>query len=150
MTIAGPKGTIKRSFQHAPIEIEKVSVEKGERIGVRMWFGKRKQRCVVGSVAGHIRNMIHGVKRGYKLTMKELYRHHPIKTVIGKTRTLDFSPTQSKDLKFLIISNYLGGRNKVTLEAPNRVSLTQIWQKDELLIHGINLEDVSNFGILLF
>ena len=57
--VKGPLGTIKRSFKHAPVDIQK----KDGKVSVRMWLAKYKQAASVNTIGSHIRNMVNGVKQ---------------------------------------------------------------------------------------
>ena len=40
VTVTGPKGTLRRSFKHLNVDLEKV--EEGTKLKVDIWFGNRE------------------------------------------------------------------------------------------------------------
>lgn len=141
LTVTGPKGTIKRSFRHAPIDLQKIPGKDGDRVEIKMWFGKKKQRCTVNTVAGHIKNMITGVTKGYRYKMKLAYEHFPINPVIEKP----VNP-KTKDIgKVLVLTKFLGENIVRRVEALEGVTIQndQEKKKDEIVVEGIDLEATS-------
>jgi hypothetical protein len=86
-------------------------VEGGE-VRVMCEFPKRKDKAIAGTYAAHVRNMIQGVKTGWRYRMKIVYSHFPMKASV-------------KGGEF-VIENFLGerhprktpilGETKVTVE----------------------------------
>ena len=58
VTVKGPRGTLKRSFNHVGVDIYMLGRRK---VQVDKWFGIRKQLAQVRTVCSHIENMIKGV-----------------------------------------------------------------------------------------
>ena len=106
-----------------------------------MWFGKKKQRCSVNTIAGHIKNMITGVTKGYRFKMKLAYEHFPINPVIEKP----LNP-KTKDIgKVLVLTKFLGENIIRKVEALEGVTIQndQEKKKDEIVVEGIDLEATS-------
>ncbi len=73
--IAGPKGASKRSFDD-PRYNKIISMSKdGSSIKVSSESDQRKIKAVVGTIGGHLNNMILGVTRGFRCIMKVHYQH---------------------------------------------------------------------------
>ncbi|UCG68354.1 MAG: 50S ribosomal protein L6, partial [Thermoplasmata archaeon] len=78
LTINGPKGTLSRDFSHPRISIQ-VSKSK---VTIESIMPKKKEGALVGTWEAHISNMINGVTKGFIYTMKVVYSHFPVKTVL--------------------------------------------------------------------
>ncbi len=123
LTVEGPEGELTRNYSHPKISIK---VSKSE-ISVESIMPKKKESALVGTWTAHIRNMITGVTKGFKYTMKVVYLHFPVKTVL-------------KDDEF-IIENFLGESHPRTAKI---VGDTKVDIKgDTITLTGINLEHVS-------
>ena len=76
-----------------------------------VWFGGRKQKCSVSSVASHIKNMIRGVTTGFKFRMRLAYKHFPIMTnIINGNKTIE-------------IKNFIGEKIVRKIEAREGVTV---------------------------
>ena len=123
VTIKGEKGELTRDFSHAPIKIQL----DGKTVTVQASWPRKKEAALVGTVRSHIQNMIKGVTTGFTYKLKIVFSHFPITVkIIGKT---------------LIIENFIGERN------PRKAKImgesTIIIKGDDIIVQGINLEDVS-------
>jgi large subunit ribosomal protein L6 len=123
LTVDGPKGNLTRNFSHPKISIK---LSKGE-VAVESIMPKKKDSALVGTWAAHIKNMITGVAKGYKYTMKVVYSHFPVKTLM-------------KDDEF-IIENFLGESHprKAKIVGNTKVDI----KGDTITLTGIDLEHVS-------
>ncbi|UCE37788.1 MAG: 50S ribosomal protein L6 [Thermoplasmata archaeon] len=123
LSISGPKGTLKRDFSHPRISINVLK----DKVVVESIMPKKKESALVGTWEAHIGNMVMGVTKGFKYTMKVVYSHFPVKTLL-------------KGDEF-IIENFLGESH------PRRASIlgdTKVDIKgDTITLTGINLEHVS-------
>ncbi|NIO37481.1 50S ribosomal protein L6 [Candidatus Bathyarchaeota archaeon] len=123
VTIKGPKGTLIRDFSHAPVSIEL----QGKKIRVWAEWPRKKEAALVGTLQSHIRNMITGVQQGFKCKLKTVFSHFPISVKVqGKT---------------ILVENFTGERS------PRRVrimgSAQVMVQGDDIIVQGLNIEDVS-------
>ncbi len=123
--ISGPKGELEEDLSHLPC----VLVTEKDRIFVRASWARKEQVAMVGTAAARIRNMIKGVKSGFTYKMTVVHAHFPV--------TLKVLEKERK----LLIENFTG-------EKTPRVALIVGHSKvkasgDEILIQGIDLEDVS-------
>lgn len=69
-------------------------------ITVEKNFDKKKRCAVVKTIAGHIKNMIVGVTKGFRYKMKLVYAHFPI------------NATVLEDGKMLQVFHYIGCKEK--------------------------------------
>jgi large subunit ribosomal protein L6 len=123
VTIKGEKGELVRDFSHAPIQIQL----EGKKVTVQASWPRKKEAALVGTVCSHIQNMIKGVTAGFTYKLKIVFSHFPITVnVQGKT---------------LIIKNFTGERNPRKAKIMGDAKVTV--KGDEIVVQGINLEDVS-------
>jgi large subunit ribosomal protein L6 len=123
LTVMGPKGTQKRRFSHPRITI----TISDDTVLVESVMAKKKESAIVGTWEAHISNMIEGVTKGFRYTMKVVYSHFPIKTLL-------------KGNEF-IIDNFLGERHprKAKIVGDTKVEIAG----DTVVLTGIDLEEVS-------
>lgn len=102
---------------------------------VEKWFGTKKELAAVRTVCSHIENMLKGVTKGYQYKMRAVYAHFPINCVTTESNTV------------IEIRNFLGEKyiRRVKM-APGVTVSNSAKQKDELIIEGNSLEDVSRSG----
>jgi large subunit ribosomal protein L9e len=135
VTVKGPRGILRRSFQHMSVDIKKT---KKNELMVEKWFGIRKELAAVKTVCSHIENMIKGVMRGYRYKMRSVYAHFPINIVISETNTL------------VDIRNFLGEKfNRQVRMLPGVQCLVSKDQKDEFILEGNDIELVSRSAALM-
>jgi len=123
VTIRGEKGALTRDFSHAPVTIRL----EGKAVTVQASWPRKKEAALVGTVRSHIKNMIKGVTIGFTFKMKIVFSHFPITVKIqGKNFTIaNFTGERSPRIAKIM------GNTKVTVNG------------DDVIIQGINLEDVS-------
>ncbi len=123
ITVKGVKGTLTRDFSQTPIHIEL----NGKTIRIWAEWPRKKEASLVGTIYSHIQNMIVGVKKGFTYKLKIVFSHFPISAKV-------------KD-KAILIENFTGERNprKVKIRGNVKVEV----QSEDIVIQGINLEDVS-------
>ncbi|KAK6636069.1 60S ribosomal protein L9 [Polyplax serrata] len=135
ITVKGPRGVLRRSFKHLTLDIYMVNKSS---IKVEKWFGTKKELASVRTVCSHIENMIKGVTKGFQYKMRAVYAHFPINCV-----TTDNN-------RVLEIRNFLGEKyiRKVKMSKGVTV-INSPKQKDELIIEGNSLENVSRSAALI-
>ena len=123
VTVKGVKGTLTRDFSHAPISMEL----NGKNIRVWAEWPRKKEAALVGAVCSHIQNMITGVRKGFTYKLKIVFSHFPISVKV-------------KD-KTILIENFTGERTarKARIMGDTQVKV----QSEDIIVQGINLEDVS-------
>lgn len=119
----GPKGSLKKRFEHPKIKI----IKNNKKIEVQCELPKKKEKALTGTFFALIKNMITGVTQGYEYAMKMVYSHFPIKVSVKE--------------KKVIIENFLG--EKYPRDAHIIGDTTVEIKGDELTISGINIEEVS-------
>jgi len=123
VTVKGVKGTLTRDFSHTPISMEL----NGKNIRVWAEWPRKKEAALVGTVCSHIQNMITGVRKGFTYKLKIVFSHFPISVKV-------------KD-KTILIENFTGERTarKARIMGDTQVKV----QSEDIIVQGINLEDVS-------
>ncbi|MEM3161942.1 MAG: 50S ribosomal protein L6 [Candidatus Bathyarchaeia archaeon] len=123
ITVKGPLGTLTRDFSKSPVSIEL----NGKNLKVWADWPRKKESALVGTICAHINNMIIGVRKGFTYKLKIVFSHFPISVKVqGKT---------------VIIENFTGERNPRRAKIIGDVKVKVAG--DDILIQGINIEDVS-------
>jgi large subunit ribosomal protein L6 len=124
LVVKGPKGELKRIFRHPKI---KVNIKENNIEINLIGPERRKTKALLGTWTAHIKNMISGVLHGWEAKLKIIYLHFPIKFDV-------------KD-KDIIIHNFLGERKPriAKIVGDSKVDI----KKDEIIVTGINKEDVG-------
>ena len=134
ISVEGPKGSLKRSFLNTPVQLI-ANKEEGKVVSVliRIWFSKSKPRSLVTTIAKHVSNMIEGVTKGFKYTMKYGYNILPMK------------PTAVDGGKTLQVTNYYGQKyiHKVPTQPGVLVAIDENHVKKRILVTGISKEAVG-------
>jgi len=130
VTVVGPRGTLKKTFKHANLEIEMSEDSKTMRVDA--WFANRKELAVVRTVCSHVKNMMTGVTLGYLYKLRLVYAHFPINTVVADGG------------KKIEIRNFLGEKiTRVVKAYPGaKISLSKD-VKEEILVEANDIEMVS-------
>src|SRR3989304_4299093 len=123
VTVRGSKATLTRDFSHANISIE----TDGKTVRVSAEWPRKKEASLVGTINSHIQNMITGVQKGFTYKLKIVFSHFPISAKVqGKIVSIENFTGERKARKADII-----GDVKVKVES------------EDLVVQGLNLEDVS-------
>jgi len=123
VSVEGPKGKIERRLYHPKIDI----IKEGNKIIIRAELPRKKEKALVGTFAGHIKNMIRGVTEGFVYRMKIVYSHFPIKASV-------------KGNEF-IIENFLGEKSPRKAKLFGNVKV--MVKGSDVIIEGINREEVG-------
>jgi large subunit ribosomal protein L6 len=104
----------------------RLSVEGGE-VRIRCELPKRKEKAIVGTYAAHVRNMIQGVRTGWRYRMKIVYSHFPMKASVKAGE--------------FVIENFLGERHprKASILGETKVTV----EGDQVVLEGPDIEAVS-------
>lgn len=78
VTVSGPRGTLKRDFGHALVDI--TYIPKKHEITVDVWFGSKQDKSCIRSVCTHIQNMFTGVTKVPIQALYFLQQHHHLYT----------------------------------------------------------------------
>ena len=128
VTVTGARGSLTRSFRHAALDM---TMEDKNTFRVDKWFGTKKERAVVRTICSHIENMIQGVTKGFCYKMRSVYAHFPINCVTSEANSV------------IEIRNFLGEKYVRKIVMRPGVTVENSKNKDELLIQGNDLEEVS-------
>lgn len=130
VTISGKRGSLTRDFKALHLDFEWQEDQK--QFVARCWFGNRKLIARIGTLFGHIKNMVTGVTVGYRYKMRFVTAHFPIKHTINSEHN-QFSFT-----------HFMGQREKKMVDAPQGVKISDSpSQKEEIWVEGNSLDDVS-------
>lgn len=123
VTVKGEKGTFARDFAKAPVAIEL----DGRTVSIRANWPRKREAALVGTISSHIQNMIVGVTNGFTYKLKIVFSHFPISVKVKENTVL--------------IENFTGERSSRKAKIIGDVKVTP--KGDDVLVQGINLEDVS-------
>ncbi|ODV89477.1 hypothetical protein CANCADRAFT_139857 [Tortispora caseinolytica NRRL Y-17796] len=129
VTVTGPRGSLTKNLGHINVSFYKIS---DSAIRITVFHGDKKHVATLRTVKSLIDNLITGVTKGYLYKMRYVYAHFPI-----NVNMVDGG-------KVVEIRNFLG--QKVVLRIPIRDGVkveSSTTQKDELILSGNSLEDVS-------
>lgn len=123
LSVVGPKGTLTRNFFHPRVSIQ---VTK-DKILIEGILPKKKESALIGTWESHIANMVTGVTKGFVYTMKVVYSHFPVKTILKGDE--------------LLIENFLGESHprKAKIVGTTKVEI----KGDTIILTGIDLEEVG-------
>ncbi|XP_060549555.1 large ribosomal subunit protein uL6-like [Pantherophis guttatus] len=102
VTVKGPRGTLKRDFNHINVEFSLLG-KKCKKLHVDKWWGNRKELATVRTICSHVQNMIKGVTLGFRYKMRSVYAHFPINIIIQENGSL------------IEIRNFLGEKYSMSL-----------------------------------
>ncbi len=123
LVVEGPKGKLTQDFSHAIVDLKK----EDNSILVSITNARRKQASLVGTIKSLVNNMILGVTKGFRYTLKIVYAHFPIQI-------------SEKD-DFLVIKNFGGEKSPRYAKLVGDVKL-QI-TKDDIIVEGIDINEVA-------
>ncbi|KAG8223506.1 hypothetical protein J437_LFUL004974 [Ladona fulva] len=135
VTVKGPRGVLTRSFKHLALDICMINPRT---LKVEKWFGTKKEIAAVRTVCSHIENMLKGVTKGFQYKMRAVYAHFPINCVTTDSNSV------------VEVRNFLGEKyiRRVKM-APGVTVVNSAKQKDELVLEGNSIEDVSRSAALI-
>ncbi|CAK9437974.1 60S ribosomal uL6 domain-containing protein [Lodderomyces beijingensis] len=129
--VVGPRGELTKNLKHIDVTYSKIS---NRAIKITVHNGDRKHVAALRTVKSLIANLITGVTKGYKYKMRFVYAHFPINVNI----------VDQDGSKFVEIRNFLGEKRVRQIKITEGVTMDlSSAQKDELIVTGNSLEDVS-------
>ncbi|KAL2182692.1 ribosomal protein L6 [Thermothelomyces heterothallicus CBS 203.75] len=133
VTVEGPRGKLTKDLSHIAVNF---SVVKKNVIGIEIHHGSRKNVAALRTVRTIINNLIIGVTKGFKYKMRYVYAHFPINVNVEKNKE-----TGNWEVE---IRNFIGEKivRRVVMRPGVEVEISKA-QKDELILTGNSLEDVS-------
>lgn len=123
VSVKGEKGVLVRNFSEAPVTIEL----KGKEIRVQASWPRKKEAALVGTISSHIQNMINGVTKGHTYKLKIVFSHFPISVKVKEN--------------MVSIENFTGERSPRWARIMGDAKVSA--KEDDVIVQGINLEDVS-------
>ncbi len=124
LSIQGKLGTIKKDVTKLPVDV----MINGNRIVIRPYGSRKKDRAISNTCKSLIKNMIKGVENGYTYKLKIVYAHFPISVKVkGREVHVDnfFGERSSR------VSQIIGELTKVSVSG------------EDVIVQGPSLENVS-------
>jgi len=121
--VKGEKGTLTEDFSKAPIALQL----EDRRVKVQANWPRKREAALVGTISSHIQNMMIGVTKGYIYKLKIVFSHFPISVKVKEN--------------MIAIENFTGERSPRWARMMGDVEVSV--KEDDVLVQGINLEDVS-------
>lgn len=123
VSVKGEKGVLTRDFSGSPVTIQ----SEDKKVVVQANWPRKREAALVGTVSSHIRNMIIGVTKGFTYKLKIVFSHFPISVKVKEN--------------VVSIENFTGERSPRLTRIFGNVQVSV--KEDDVLVQGINLEDVS-------
>jgi large subunit ribosomal protein L9e len=132
VTVTGPRGTLKRDFRHAQLDLHVKEVDGAQTVVVELWYGASKKQASTRTILSHISNMVTGTRLGFQYKMRCVYAHFPVNTNIEDKGTR------------VEIRNFLGERRVRDIKMMEGVTIRKDPDvKDQILLEGNNIDNVS-------
>src|SRR3989449_3297446 len=140
--VKGPRGTLQEDLSHLPVTI---THSDGE-VQVSVSWPRKREVGMLGTAMAHIRNMIRGVTKGYKYSLKAVYAHFPVTVKAdekaGQFRIENFTGEKTPRFARIVEGVKVGVKgeevsvegidlNAVSQTAANIQNATKIRQKDQ-------------------
>lgn len=135
--VKGPRGMLQRDFKHLSVDMYLFEEEGEKKLKVECHFGKRKRLASIRTACSHVQNLITGVTKGFEYKMRMVYAHFPINVNIEDKGTR------------VEIRNFLGEKRVRIVKALPGVTVARSDVKDELVLSGNNVENVSRTTSLI-
>ncbi|KAF2750173.1 60s ribosomal protein-like protein l9 [Sporormia fimetaria CBS 119925] len=131
VVVEGPRGKLSKSLGHLAVSF---THPKKNLIKIELHHGSRKSVATLRTVRTLINNMILGVTKGYKYKMRYVYAHFPINVNLEK---------KGEQME-VEIRNFIGEKivRRIMCRPGVDVEVSKT-QKDELILSGNSVEDVS-------
>lgn len=121
--IKGPKGELLREFKRLVVHISL----QDNKFTIQSHFGNRAEAAMVGTIAGHLSNMIKGVLEGFTYKVRVITSHFPATVEVQKERVL--------------VKNLYGRRDPIRIPYDKSVKIEV--KGDTVTLTGIDIEKVS-------
>ncbi len=125
LLLKGPKGSSKKRLYHPTIAIQL----QGKKILITSKAKKpnKNHKMLINSFRAHIKNMILGVQKPYRATLKVCSGHFPITVMV--------------EGNMVVIKNFLGEKSSRKTGIMEGVKVTV--QGDQIIVEGVDLENVA-------
>ncbi|WP_455463557.1 50S ribosomal protein L6 [Candidatus Hodarchaeum mangrovi] len=121
--IEGPKGKLSRVFNRLQVNL----TQEKNTLKVQNYFGSKNEASMVGTIAGHIQNMITGVTKGFTYKVQVITSHFPATVEVQKD--------------VILIKNLYGRRDPIRV--PADADVTTKVEGDLVIFTGIDKEKVA-------
>ena len=121
--IKGPKGELVRTFERLKVHISL----RDKKFTIQSIFGNKAEASMVGTITGHISNMIKGVTEGFTYKVRVITSHFPATVEVQKN--------------CILVKNLYGRRDPIRI--PHDKSVTITVKGDMITMTGIDIEKVS-------
>ncbi|GME69635.1 unnamed protein product [[Candida] boidinii] len=129
--VVGPRGELSKNLRHIDVTFKKIN---DRLVKITVHNGDRKHVAALRTVKSLIANMIKGVTLGFKYKMRFVYAHFPINVNV----------IEKEGEKYVEIRNFLGDKKVRYVKIfPGVTATLSAAQKDELVVEGNSLENVS-------
>lgn len=123
LTITGPLGSVAKNLWRIPVNVK---VEKS-KVQITPYTKKKRDVVTANTATSLIRNMIHGVTKGFTYKLKVVFAHFPV-TVRVKGDTI-------------VVENFMGERSSRTSKILGDCKVAI--EGDDVIIKGVSGEDVG-------
>ncbi|MFX0013670.1 MAG: 50S ribosomal protein L6 [Promethearchaeota archaeon] len=121
--IKGPKGELFRTFERLKVHL----TFHDNKFKIQSYFGNKAEAAMVGTIAGHLSNMIKGVTEGFIYKVRVITSHFPA-TVEARKNIIQ-------------VKNLYGRRDPISVPYDNSVTIEI--NGDIVTMSGIDIEKVS-------
>ena len=136
--VSGPRGTLKRDFNHVA-KIDLLHDKENNKIIATMFFPSAKITAALRTVMSHITNLFDGVLYGYEYKMRAVYAHFPINISIDE-----------KKGNMVEIRNFLGEKRPRKCKMLPGVKASRSTDvKDQIVLTGNDIDNVSKSCALI-
>ncbi|UCE12457.1 MAG: 50S ribosomal protein L6 [Candidatus Heimdallarchaeota archaeon] len=129
VTIKGPKGELQRTFERLRVHL---SLNKN-KFTIQSYFGAKAEASMVGTIAGHLSNMIKGVTEGFTYKVQIISSHFPATVEIQGNA--------------ILVKNLYGRRDPIKIPYETDVKIDV--KGDIITFTGIDIEKVSQIAARL-
>ncbi len=123
--VEGPLGRLEEDLSHLPVTLS----VKDNKVYLSTHWPRKREVGMLGTGAAHVRNMITGVTKGYKYSLRAVYAHFPV-TVKADEKAGEFR-----------IENFTGEKTPRFARIVKGVKV--VVKGEEVAVEGIDLNAVS-------
>ncbi len=123
LKMTGPLGSVAKNFWRIPVNVK---IERS-KIQITPYTKKKKDVVTANTATSLIRNMIHGVTKGFTYKLKVVFAHFPV-TVKVKGDSI-------------IVENFMGERSSRTSKIIGDCKVAI--EGDDVIVKGVSGEDVG-------
>ena len=123
LTVKGPQGSAAKVFQRIHVDVQ----VHGKEVRIIPFTDKKKDVISANTVGSIVRNLVHGVTKGFEYRMKVVFAHFPV-TVKVKGDTV-------------VIENFVGERSPRLAKIVGGCKVSV--DGDDIIIKGVSLEEIG-------